>query len=134
MIVWQENKKATKRKREALVNTTQCEEPETYSSSAVIVRVLRDKLASEMAAANEYSQMIESLNGCIRLVSGTAYQNLISIINRLCEVQKDEENHAGMLLQCIQLLDPEVIKNGSKGFNGEESGDGSNQLNPVGDQ
>jgi hypothetical protein len=120
MIIWRENKEANKHKREAPVNTNQCEEPEIYSSSAVIVRVLRDKMASEMAAANEYSQMIESLNGSFRLTSGRAYQSLVSIINHLAEIQKDEENHAGVLLQCIQLLDPEVMKNGSKGFQGKE--------------
>jgi hypothetical protein len=131
MIIWRENKKANKHKREALVNTNQCEEPEIYSSSAVIVRVLRDKLASEMAAANEYSQMIESLNGSFRLASGRAYQNLVSIINHLAEIQKDEENHAGVLLQCIQLLDPEVIKNGSTGFQGKESGGDKDQYNSM---
>jgi 4-diphosphocytidyl-2C-methyl-D-erythritol kinase len=122
MIIWRENKKANKQKREALVNTNQCEEPEIYSSSAVIVRVLRDKMASEMSAANEYSQMIESLSGSgsARTVSGNANKSLISIINRLSEIRNDEENHAGVLLQCIQLLDPEVMKNGTKGFYGKE--------------
>jgi hypothetical protein len=121
MIIWRENKTATKQKREALIDTNQYEEPRIYSSSAVVVRVLRDKMSSEMTAANEYSQMIESLNSSIRLTSGAAYQNLVSIINRLDEIQRDEENHAGVLLQCIQMLDPEVIKNGSKGFSGKES-------------
>jgi rubrerythrin len=122
MIIWKENKKSTKRQKETLVDTNQCEEPKIYSSSAVLVRALRDKVSSEMAAANEYSQMIESLNSSRRLVSGIAYQNLISIINRLSEIRNDEENHAGVLLQCIQTLDPEVIKNGVKGFRGEEPG------------
>jgi rubrerythrin len=121
MIIWQENKKTNKQKRESLVDTNQCEEPKEYSSSDVIVRVLRNKISSEMAAANEYSQMIESLNGVFRMASGNAYKNLISIINQLSEIRNDEENHAGVLLQCIQLLNPEVMKNGIKGFHGNES-------------
>jgi hypothetical protein len=121
MIIWRENKKANKQKIESLVDTNQCEEPKEYSSSDVIVRVLRDKISSEMAAANEYSQMIESLNGTFRLASGNAYKSLVSIINRLSEIRNDEENHAGVLLQCIQLLNPEVMKNGTKGFHGNES-------------
>jgi hypothetical protein len=123
MIIWRENKKANKQKREALVDTNQCEEPKVYSSSAVLVRVLRDKVSSEMAAANEYSQMIDSLNDSRHLASGAAYQAIVSIINRLSEVRNDEENHAGVLLQCIQLIDPEIIKNGLKGFQGKESED-----------
>jgi hypothetical protein len=125
--------KGNQTKKEALIDTNQYEEPRIYSGPAVIVRVLRDKLASEMAAANEYSQMIESLNSSFRLASGTVYQNLVSIINRLAEIQRDEENHAGVLLQCIQLLDPEVIKNGSKGFSGKESNDDEGHFDPAGD-
>jgi len=66
MIIWRENKKAAGRRREALIDTNQCEELKSYSSSAVLVRVLRDKISSEMSAANEYSQMIESLNWMAR--------------------------------------------------------------------
>jgi rubrerythrin len=127
MIIWRENKEATKQKREALVDTNQCEEPKVYSSSAVLVRALRDKISSEMAAANEYSQMIDSLNDSRHLANGAAYQAVISIINRLNEIRNDEENHAGVLLQCIQMIDPEVIKNSEKGFKGGESGDGDDK-------
>jgi hypothetical protein len=80
-----------------------------------------------MAAANEYSQMIDSLNDSRHLANGKAYQAVISIINRLSEIRNDEENHAGVLLQCIQLIDPEVIRNGEKGFRGEESKDGDSK-------
>jgi hypothetical protein len=45
-----------------------------------------------------------------------------SLINRLSEIRNDEENHVGILLQCIQLLDPEVMRNGMKGLPGEEPG------------
>jgi rubrerythrin len=120
MIVWRKNKEASKLKKEALVDTNQCEEQKVYSSSAVLVRTLRNKISSEMAAANEYSQMIDSLNDSRHLASGPAYQAVISIINRLSEIRDDEENHAGVLLQCIQLIDPEVMKNGEKGFYGKE--------------
>jgi hypothetical protein len=58
------------------------------------------------------------------MVRGTPHPDLISIRNQLREIRNDEENHAGVLLQCIQLLDPEVIKNGIKGFRGEESSEG----------
>jgi rubrerythrin len=122
MIIWRENKKAAKQKREAVVDTNQCEEPREYPSSAVLVRDLRNKISSEMSAANEYSQMIESINCSLHYASGNAYQNLGAIVNRLSEIRNDEENHAGVLLQCIQTLDPEVIKNGVKGFKGKESG------------
>jgi rubrerythrin len=126
MLIWCENKDADKRKTETLVDTNQCEEPKTYSSTTVLVRALRDKISSEMAAANEYSQMIESLNDTLhlrkyQLADGNVHQSLVSIINRLSEIRNDEENHAGVLLQCIQMLDPEVIKNGIKGFGGKES-------------
>jgi rubrerythrin len=120
MIIWRENKEANKKKKEALIDTNQCEEPKVYSSSAVLVRALRDKISSEMAAANEYSKMIDSLNDSRHLANGAAYQAIVSIINRLSEVRNDEENHAGVLLQCIQLIDPEVMKNGVKGFCGKE--------------
>jgi hypothetical protein len=133
MIIWRKNKEANKQKNEALVDTNQCEEPKVYSSSTVLLRSLRDKISSEMAAANEYSQMIDSLNASRYLTNGTAYQAVILIINRLSEIRNDEENHAGVLLQCIQLLDPEVMKNGAKGFHGEESNDGGGQFNPTGD-
>jgi hypothetical protein len=80
-----------------------------------------------MAAANEYSQMIDSLNDSRHLINGKAYQAVISIINWLSEIKNDEENHAGVLLQCIQLIDPEVIRNGEKGFRGNESKDGDSK-------
>jgi hypothetical protein len=124
MIIWRENKKAGKQRKESLVDTNQCEEPKIYSNSAVLVRALRDKISSEMAAANEYSQMIDSLNASRHLANGSSYQSIISIINRLSEIRTDEENHAGVLLRCIQMLDPEVMKNGMKGFNGEKAGEG----------
>jgi hypothetical protein len=94
MIIWRKSKEATKQKKEALVDTNQCEEPKIYSSSAVLVRAPRDKISSEMAAANEYSQMIDSLNDSRHLASGAAYQAIVSIINQLSEIRNDEENHA----------------------------------------
>jgi hypothetical protein len=67
MIILRENKKPPKKKREAFVNTNQCKGSRNYSCSAVLVRSLRDKLAGELSAANEYGQMIESLNATLRL-------------------------------------------------------------------
>jgi hypothetical protein len=51
MIIGRGNKKANKQKWEALVDTNQCEESKAYSSLAVIIRALQDKVSNEMATA-----------------------------------------------------------------------------------
>jgi hypothetical protein len=129
MIIWQENKKISKKKREAFVDTNQCEKSHPIIESTELIRILRDKLTSELSAANEYSYLNECLNATLNIMNsaglhGTpAFQTIVAIINKITEVLTDEENHAGVISQCIQMIDPGVIKNGVNGFYGKESGE-----------
>jgi hypothetical protein len=138
MIIWRESKETAKKIREALVDTNQCEKSHPIMESAELVRTLRDKLTSELSAANEYSHLNECLNATLNTMNsaglhGTpAFQTVVAIINRITEVLQDEENHAGVILQCIQTIDPEIMENGVKGFRGKESGDGGGTFNPSG--
>jgi hypothetical protein len=52
------------------------------------------------------------------------FQTIVAIINKITEVLNDEENHAGVIIKCIDSLDSEIIKNAWQGFRGEESGNG----------
>ena len=75
---------------------------------------IRMACADEFAAINLYKDLKEQ----IKQDGNVSADITEEILARLDEIIKDEENHFGSLLYCLNLLNPESIKNidaGSKG-------------------
>ena len=73
---------------------------------------LRMACADEFAAINLYRELKEQfLNSSVL--------DKEDIIKRLDEIIKDEEQHFGSLLFCLNLLNPESMQNINKGSKGQ---------------
>lgn len=87
---------------------------ETAPNSESCENNLRMACADEFAAINLY----KDLKAKLQTDGNISADKTEEIIKRLDEIIKDEENHFGSLLYCINLLNPESMKNidaGSKG-------------------
>lgn len=86
---------------------------ETAPKSKDCENNLRMACADELAAQTLYRDLKEQVKN-----SSLPFEAKEEIVARLAEIIKDEEEHLGSLLYCLNLLNPETMGNvnaGSKG-------------------
>lgn len=84
---------------------------ETAPNSPDIENNIRMACADELAAQALYRDLKEQ-------VRNSSSPDKEDIIKRLDEIIKDEEEHFGSLLFCLNLLNPEAMKNVNNGSKG----------------
>lgn len=75
---------------------------------------LRMLIAEEFSAQKAYRELRKQIYHREDFPSGVKED----LLKRISEIIKDEEQHAGNLLFCLNLLDPETAKNMANGANG----------------
>ena len=75
----------------------------------------RKAVIEEIAATTSYRELRQ------RVYEKTDFPEGVKedILRRLNEIIKDEENHIGSLLFCLNLINPELAQNMSDGANGK---------------
>lgn len=87
---------------------------ETAPISSSCENNLRMACAAELEAINSYRDLRDQVYRRENFPAGTKED----ILRRLDEIIKDEENHFGSLLFCLNLIDPDSMQNVDSGAKG----------------
>jgi rubrerythrin len=75
---------------------------------------LRMAIVEELGATKSYRELREKIYIADSFPAGVKEE----LLRRLNEIIKDEENHIGSLLFCLNLINPDASKNMNDGANG----------------
>lgn len=87
---------------------------DTAPTSTDIENNLRMLIAEELAAQKSYREFRTQIYHREGFPAGTKED----LLRRIDEIIRDEEQHVGSLLFCLNLLNPETSKNMANGANG----------------